>query len=216
MADDILRSYRAAQRYHYNVEALGDKTYLVTNPTTGSKRTVTIDDLTTDRCECEVFSQGNGTCIHIEHVRLRLGLPSPSLRLAEGRAFAYAWFDKATLPPRIRVGFVGAIESSVRRALRGITVISDASVLDAVKNRVQEHGIAFHVLLSAKIALAVPERSQCDSRLTDIILQKGRAFLAKTLPQLRHYQISGAMFLASVQCVRSCSTKWGWGRPYRQ
>jgi len=55
------------------------------------------------------------------------------------------------------------------------------------------------VLLSAKMALAVPRGSQCDSHLSNIILRQGRAFLATTIPELRDYQLDGGIFLASVQ-----------------
>ncbi len=208
MAENMLQSYRAAQRFHYDIEPVCDGTYLVKNPTTGSQYAVSIGEITSDMCECDVFSQGKDTCIHIEHVRLRLGLPSPSLLFAECREFAYAWVDKAALPPRIRIGCMGDIDSSVRGALQGITVISDASVLEVAKKRVEKHGIAFHVLLSAKMALTVPDGSRCDSHLSNMILREGRAFLATTIPQLRDYQLDGAIFLASVQRAWDRSAKW--------
>jgi hypothetical protein len=89
IAENMLVSYRAAQRYNYDIQEEHVGAYLVTNPKKGGVYSVGISE-DGDSCECDVFCGGGDTCIHIEHVRLRLGLPSTSLLLSEQQRFAYA------------------------------------------------------------------------------------------------------------------------------
>src|SRR5262249_21201350 len=114
MSENLLRSYRAAQRYHYDFESIGKSSYRVLNPTTKKTYVVTLSDVGKDDCDCDTFFVSRDTCIHIEHIRIRLGLPSPSSQMSEASTFAYAWFDKSTLPARIRIGVQGNIEQPVR------------------------------------------------------------------------------------------------------
>ena len=101
LIDNLERSYRAAQQYHYDLKQVGSSCYRVTNPTNGHEFMVKIGSIGEDTCECDVFLGGGDTCIHIEHVRQRLRLLSSSQEFIKARSFAYVWFDKMCLPPRI-------------------------------------------------------------------------------------------------------------------
>ncbi len=191
--------YRAAQRYTYGLQKLTDRQYLLTNTKTLEQHRVTLGAICDDDCECEVFVQGGRTCIHIEHLRLRLGLPSPALKFRDEMRGIYAWFDTASLPPRIRLGCVGDTHAVARQAVHGILAIEDAATLQEVERRVKRHGVSFSVLPSVQLALRAPDGIVTDTNLNRLVTHEGREWLATKLPQLKHYQIEGALFLAYAQ-----------------
>lgn len=191
--------YRAAQQYHYDFKNLADNQYAVTNPTKGTSYSVTLGQIGQDSCECNFFRQNRYTCIHIEHIRLRLGLPSPSLdQQIESRGI-YAWFDKSAFPARIKLGCIGDTETIARRAAQDFLAISDHNSLTTIRDRVEKEGVPFRILWSAQLALNVPAVAEVDFAIGSNIALHGRSFLSREFPQLREHQINGAMFLATTQ-----------------
>lgn len=197
--ENQLIAYRAGQKYHYDFEKLEGSTYLVTNPTKQTKYRVTLDEIGRDSCECDVFGTSGGTCIHIEHLRLRLGMPSPALTFRDAGRGIYAWFDKSSFPARIRLGCFGNTLPVAQMAAQNVVTISDRETLKTVQDKVEQQGVPFWVFASAQRALVVPNGIESDLRVAKRISSVGRSFLAKAFPKLHLHQIEGALFLAITQ-----------------
>lgn len=199
LEETLLSPFRAARRYDYNVEPVGNATFLVRNPTKGTVYEVEISDHDYDQCTCDVFQAGAVACIHTEHVRLKLGRPSAASQLLNLPAFAYAWLDKSCLPPRIRIGSHGSVSQDVRRAVHSLGHITSKHHLTQLKRELERIGIPFQTLVSAQLATIVDSPISIDDAIAKKIAGEGREFLNRTLPQLHNFQSDGALFLATTQ-----------------
>ena len=199
LSENMLVPLRAAQRYDYDVTHAGNDTYRVLNTKKGTTYTVELSADHVDECNCDVFQAGAGTCIHIEHVRIKLGLPSTAMVMADSEEFAYAWMDKSTLPVRIRIGWLGSVERQVRSLVQLHGAITTKAKLESLRLEFEDIGIPFRSLSSAKLALSRDLAVDIDTDLAERISLHGRAFLAKHIPQLHQFQIEGSLFLARSQ-----------------
>lgn len=199
LTENMLTPLRAAQRYEYDVSHLGENAYCVRNPTKKTSYVVELSSDFVDTCECDTFQASSGTCIHVEHARLKLRLPSTAQAIAESTTFAYAWLDKSSLPPRIRIGWTGNIEQHVRTALKGCRGVTSTTDLERLRANLKSYGIAFRPLPSAIISLHREAPIQIDMALAQRIASSGKAFLSKRIPQLHTFQVEGALFLSTAQ-----------------
>lgn len=197
--ENMLIPLRAAKRYNYEITEIGNETYSVRNPTKGTIYTVEISDDFIDECECDVFQAGAGTCIHVEHVRLKTGKPSTASFIAESKVLAYAWFDKSTLPTRIRIGWLGEIEHQVQSIVQLHGAITTRECLESLRVEFENIGIPFSSLSSAKQALIPGMPINTDNGLAERIFLQGRSYLANRIPYLHQFQIEGSLFLARAQ-----------------
>jgi superfamily II DNA or RNA helicase len=199
LAENMLIPLRAAQRYEYEITHLGMNAYCVKNPTKGTSYVVELSSNFVDSCECETFQASYGTCIHVEHARLKLRLPSTAQAIAEAETFAYAWLDKSSLPPRIRIGWTGNIERQARIAMKGCRGITCLTDLHRLREILARNGIDFRTLPSAVISLQCEAPIQVDTALAQTIADRGKAFLSQRIPQLHTFQADGALFLSTAQ-----------------
>ena len=199
LVDNLLGTYRAAKRYEYDVRASDSCSYEVTNPINTRTYHIVIDKPGRDDCDCDGFKLGLGTCLHIEHVRWKLKLPSSSEEFLKQSSFAYAWFDKSSLPPRIRIGWMGPRNAKVQRIFAGIKPIRSLNELNAIKKRFCSATIPFRILHSASFAFGENNGLPVQPDLAELIHRLGENHLSKKIPALRPYQVTGALFLASAQ-----------------
>ena len=197
--DSILAPVRAAKRYDYEVTSLGADKYSVRNPKKNTIYTVEIKSDYSDSCDCETYLQSQTSCIHLEHARLKLNLPSLAESLLERKEFAYAWFDKASFPPRISIGWQGSIEAKLRKTLVNCPLITSSDSLEKVKLALEDAQIPFHVPFNVADALTPRKTSFANDVLTRQIHERGTAFLKGVIPELYSHQVEGALFLAANQ-----------------
>jgi superfamily II DNA or RNA helicase len=199
LRENLLIPLKAAQRYEYDVKKISESTYSVFNPTKHTSYSVELSEIGDDHCECSVFESGAATCIHIEHVRLKLGLPSPAQAIADSQSYAYAWFDKSVLPARVRIGTLGRLEPMVSGVVRKSGIIDSLQRIDEIGVQLKEIGIDLHLMTSVRLAFSQDVAVDTDPELRQTILRSGVAFLKQAIPQLHSFQIDGAIFLASTQ-----------------
>ena len=199
LMQNLLTPLKAAQRFEYDVKKISDSTYSIFNPTKHTSYVVELSEIGDDHCECSVFESGAATCIHIEHVRLKLGLPSPAQAIADSQSYAYAWFDKSALPPRIRIGTLGKLELIVSEVVREFGIIDSLQGVDEIGVQLKENGIDLHLMTSVRLAFSHDASVVTDPALRQTVLQSGVAFLKQAIPQLHSFQVDGAIFLASTQ-----------------
>lgn len=77
LSDNLLTSFRAAKKYDYELVELSEFRFRLLNPKKGTNYVVQLTPDFNDECECDVFQAGGGSCIHIEHARLKLGGRQP-------------------------------------------------------------------------------------------------------------------------------------------
>lgn len=195
----MLAPLRAAKRFEYEVKSLGADKYNVRNTKKNTEYVVTIKSDFSDSCECDTYQGNETSCIHIEHVRLKMNLPSLAESLLKTDVYAYAWFDKASLPARISIGWQGDIEKEIKRALKGCQPVTDAASFERIKQAFNDAAIPLHVPFIVAAAIKGNQGSEIDEQLSQRITRSGIEYLNNTMPGLFDHQVEGAMFLAVSQ-----------------
>jgi SNF2 family DNA or RNA helicase len=121
------------------------------------------------------------------------------MALLESKQFAYAWFDKACVPPRIRIGWSGPLDIVVRELVRNVRPITGIESLKRLQTLFAQKRIEFFCLTSARFANCLEQSLEIDAQLTQLVDIEGPAFLRRVMPSLYGYQVDGAVFLAGRQ-----------------
>lgn len=194
--ENLLAPLSAAQRFHYDV-AESPCGYRVYNPSNDKSYTVVLGSLA-DTCQCGIWFKGS-TCIHIESVRLKFGMPSRAQKIVDQKRFAYAWLDRTRFPARIRIGWFGSVKKKVETIVRNYSPISSADDLMQLADDFKSAGISFHVTPKVQATLADRNALPSDLDLARMVESKGRAILQGLIPALHGFQVEGAIFLAAAQ-----------------